>query len=543
MPERQTRRAVDYAAAAVIVGACTLLSGLTHWWASAETSIVMIYLAGVALTAARFGHGPALAAIVLSAGSYDYFFVPPMFAFAMVEPHYAITLSVMAAIGLLISELTRRLQRQLRASQLQERRSAQLYRMTRELGQASGLEELLGTACAELASAFDGEAVIFLREADGSIALKCGSSDVTRDPTTADAARWAFEQGRLAGRGADALPTAAALFAPMAGLGHTVGVLGVRPRQEDRFLDAEERRMLETSANLIAMSLERDQSLLETQRAHTEVETEKLRNTLLTSISHDLRTPLATIEFKTTGLLDESVEQSPAERRDVLETIVDQTRQLGRQVDNMLDMGRFNSAGSPLACEWQLFEELLSVALRRLRRELAGHTVEIDIPAEFPMLWLTADLFGQVLVNLLENAVQYTPAGSCIEISARQRGERAEISIADDGPGLPPGSEETVFEKFVRGSTKVADGRRGLGLGLTICRSIVRAHDGEITARNRSQGGAEFVISLPCPRESPQITLDEASLKAGAVCTAKEPGHERSAGADSLHGRLFNSGQ
>ena len=285
---------------------------------------------------------------------------------------------------------------------------------------------------------------------------------------------------------------AEALFAPMAGVNRVIGVLGVRPVQADRFDDIEERRMLETCANLIALSLERDQSMVEAHEAQSQVESEQLRNSLLTSISHDLRTPLATIAVTTSGLLESSAGELLHEKREVLETIVDQTRQLSRQVDNLLDMGRLNSSEAPLDCQWQVLEELVGVALERLRRELAGHRVEINIPAGLPMVWATGDLVSQVLVNVLENAARYTPAGSRIEIAGRRRGDRAVVTIADNGPGLPPGSEEAVFEKFVRGPTKVADGRRGLGLGLAICRSIVRRMGGRLRRGIGRKAGRSF---------------------------------------------------
>ena len=295
----------------------------------------------------------------------------------------------------------------------------------------------------------------------------------------------------------------------MKGAKRLIGVLAVQPRQEGRFRDADELSMLEACANLVALSLERDQLMEESHAAQTQVETEQLRNSLLTSISHDLRTPLATIAVTTQGLIDEGGESRIAEKQEVLETIVDETRQLGRQVDNLLDWGRLNSTATPLAREWQVFDELVGVALFRLRRELATHEVRIDLPADLPLLWIAGDLMVQVLVNLLSNATRYTPVGSLIEISGRRAGDRLEVKVADNGPGLPAGSEEAIFQKFVRGADKVADGRRGLGLGLSICRSIVAAHDGTILARNGPTGGAEFVISLPCSTDGAAISLEE----------------------------------
>jgi two-component system sensor histidine kinase KdpD len=492
-------RVAGYAAATLVVAGCTLANWIIHGWQLREANIVMIYLAGVALAAARFGHGPSLAAVGLSAVSYNYFFVPPVFGFAKVEPQYLITLGVMVAIGLVISELTSRLREQLRESQRQERRNALLYRMTREFGGVTHAGQLLQTAGTAAAEAFDGAVVLYLRDDAGNLVLRVGEgTPLSADGDVDAAAKQAAAAGRLVGQGTPDRPTAPATLAPMTGVTGLIGVLGVRPRDVERFLDEEERQMLQACANLIAISLERERSIAQAHKAQLKVESEQLRNTLLTAISHDLRSPLATIAVTTSGLLEGPSGQTVAERREVLETIVDETRQLTRQIDNLLDMGRLSSGAAAVSGEWHVLEELVGVALARLRREVAEHTVEIDIPAAFPLVWAAGDLLVQVLVNLLENAARYTPPGSRIEIRARRRSLRVEVVIADNGPGLTPGTEASVFGKFVRGPTKVADGRRGLGLGLAICRSIVNAHGGEIVARNRTGGGAEFVMMLRC---------------------------------------------
>jgi two-component system sensor histidine kinase KdpD len=507
------RSATNYLAAAAVVAACTALSGLIHTWHLREANILMIYLAGVALTAARFGHGAALAAIGLSAVSYNYFFVPPIFAFAKVEPQYVITLGVMVAIGLLISELTSRLRAQLHESRLQERRNELLYRMTREFGSAADAGQLWSAAGEVAADAFDGEVALYLRDGDGHLVLRVGEETaLTGGVEFESAAKRAATSQQLTGRGTGELPELAATLAPMLGPSGLVGVLAVRPRNPERFLDEEERQMLQACAKLVALSLERERSSAQAHRAQAQVETEQLRNSLLTSISHDLRTPLATIAVTTSALLEEAADQTPAQRREVLQTIVEETRQLGRQIDNMLDMGRLNAGGAVMAGEWHVLEELVGVALARLRRELAGHQVAIELPGDLPLVWATGDLLVQVLVNLLENAARYTPAGSRIEIRARRRSLRMEVTIADNGPGLPPGSEASVFGKFVRGPTTVADGRRGMGLGLAICRHIVLAHEGDIVARNRPEGGAEFVMMLRCEeRMAPAGSKSDAS--------------------------------
>lgn len=505
---RRRHWVLDYLAATAIVSACTLLGGVSHWWELTEANVVMIFMAGVALTAAKFGHGPALAAIALSVASYSFFFVPPVFAFAVIDSQYVITLAVMTAIGWLISELTSRLRAELQATRSQERRTALLYSMTRELGQLSGATQLVNAAGSIVADAFDGEAVVLLLDASSKLQLAYGTGNSWGETQTLLSLA-----GAVAGDGVGGVRPESEdqpeTFVAMRGVVRTIGVLGVRPREPGRFLDAEERRLLETCANLIALSLERDQSMAEAHQAHMQVETERMRNSLVTSISHDLRSPLATISVTTQGLLDEADDRRLADVRDVLETIVDETRQLGRQTDNLLDMGRLNSGALALDCQWQVLEELVGVALMRLRRELAGHDVQISIPENFPLLWVAGDLIVQVLSNLLSNAVRCTPPGSRIEIQGVQEQDCRKIVVADDGPGIPAGREEAIFEKFVRGAGNVADGRRGMGLGLAICRGMVAAHGGTIRARNRPSGGAEFVISLPCSVGDSAIRLEE----------------------------------
>jgi two-component system, OmpR family, sensor histidine kinase KdpD len=294
----------------------------------------------------------------------------------------------------------------------------------------------------------------------------------------------------------------------MIGSQRLTGVLGVRPRDSRRLFDVEERRMLETCASLIALAIERDHSRLEVQQAQLRVQAEQFRNALLSSVSHDLRTPLAMIAVTASSLLDHSTDPASAVSRELLQNMVDESHRLSRQVDNLLEMARLNTGTLELHCEWQVLEELVGVVLGRLRVELQRRQVQVNIPNDFPLLWVAAELIEQVLVNLLENAVRYTPAGTRIEITASRQGDTAEIRVADNGPGLPPGSEIKVFDQFYRGGRIVADGQRGMGLGLPICQGIVQAHRGHIRATNRPGGGAEFIISLPCPQQSPQVNLN-----------------------------------
>jgi two-component system, OmpR family, sensor histidine kinase KdpD len=505
-----TRSLRRYTAAVAVVAVCALLGWASRALGLATANIAMIFFAGVVLVAVRGGRGPSVLAAVLGVLVFDYFFVEPLFRFAPSDAQYVVDFAVMLGTGLLISELTARLEAQLRAAQQQERRTARLYELTRRLNDLAGSDHLIADAAGQLGETFDGEVVVYLRDSAGLISLRSGDQITqARLPINLTAAEWAFENVRPAGPGTETYPGATALLVPMTGAGQTIGVLGVRFHDDARFLDDNERRMFGTCANLLALSIERDESRSVAQQAQVQVETERLRSALLSSVSHDLRTPLATIAVTASSLLDEGGDQSWQTKREIIETVVDESHRLGHQVDNLLDMARLDAGGLALICDGQVVEELVGVSLGRMRHELKGRRVVARIPADLPLVWVASELIEQVLVNLLENALRYTPPESPIEITAEQRGERVEVRLTDHGPGLPSGRESQIFEKFVRGRSVVADGQRGVGLGLAICRSIVRAHGGEITATNRPEGGAEFLITLPCAARNSADNLAE----------------------------------
>jgi two-component system sensor histidine kinase KdpD len=526
-----------YIATALVVALCGLIGWLIHTLnraaqpiapgddhASAEANIVMVFLAGVAFVATRFGRGPAIAASIAGVLTFDFFFVPPYLSFAVSDTQYILTFGIMLVIGLLISTLAVRLREQLLASQTQFFRTAALYRLTKQLSEVTGTEFLVQTAGQKLAELFAGEVVLYLREGHEPVSLRYGEpTSVARTPINAIVAQWVADHDRMAGIGTDTLPNATALFVPLTGSQRTVGALGVRPNVPEQMNDPEQGRLLETCASLIALAIERDQSVLEAHQAQMQVQSEQLRNSLLNSVSHDLRTPLAAIVGAGSTLLNNSPNQDMETHRDLLQSIVDESQRLSRLVDNLLDMTRLEAGAVAPNKQWHVLEELIGSARRRLQKELAGRPFQVTLPDGFPLLYVDGVLVEQVLVNLLENAARYTPPGTKIEIDAKVHGQRAEIRVADAGPGLPPGTEQKVFEKFFRGQLAGADSRRGVGLGLSICRGIVRAHGGEITARNRPTGGAEFIISLPCEKTAPPVpeqgsgTRSQESAEASAA--------------------------
>ncbi len=519
-PLPAARPSREYALAAGFVGASAALGWAADAVGLSEANIVMLVLAGVALAATRVSRGPAIASAVLAVVVFDFCFVPPHFTFAVSDTEYLITFAVMLGIGLLISGLSTRQRAQLLASQQQERRTGQLFRMTRQLSELSGTEFLVRTAGRQLEDIFGGEAVLFVREQDGTLALRYGEqSSIAAEPINRDVAVWVAGNNKTAGAGADTLPNATATFVPLVGSQRTVGAVGVRPRETARLLDPEQQRLLETCASLIALSLERDESVLEAHQSQLQIETEQMRTSLLSSVSHDLRTPLAGIAGAASSLATSFDALDPATRRGLLDTITDESERLSRIVENLLQMTRLSSGRLSVDRQWQPVDEVIGSALHRLERHLEGRDVSVRLADDLPLGSFDDVLVELVLVNLLDNALKYSPAGSPIEIKAEEAPGAVAIEVNDRGRGFLPGDEQQVFEIFYRGAAARPD-RRGTGLGLAICKAIVRAHGGVISARTRPSGGASIRFTLPYEGEPPNVDVADDAAGTGTQGSA-----------------------
>ncbi|MFL5330779.1 MAG: DUF4118 domain-containing protein [Gemmataceae bacterium] len=505
----------NYAKAAMVAAICCGLGWVSSLNKLSEANIVMVFLLGIAWVAARYGRGPSIAAAVASVLAFDFLFVPPTFQFSVSDAQYLITFAVMLVIGLIVSTLTARIKDQLESARQLERRTAALFRLTKQLTEVAGPEFLIHTAGQQLQEIFDAEVVVLVREMKGPLELRFGKDTaIAAMPVNFTVGEWVADHDQMAGLGTNTLPNATAVFVPLVGSQRTIGSVGVRSRDTDRFADPDQVRLLETCASLIALSLERDQSVIEAGDAKIRIQAEEMRNALLSSVSHDLRTPLSVIAAASSSLLDAAQDRDDQER-ELLRTIAGESHHLARLVDNLLDMTRLESGAAAPNKQWHVLEEVVGSAIARLRRELERHRIEVSIPANLSLVSLDDVLFEQLFVNLLENAARYTPAGSEINISAKQRGDILEILVTDNGPGLPVGGESRVLEKFYRAPSAAADSRRGVGLGLAICQAIVQAHGGKITARNRAGGGAEFVITLRMEPSPPQVPLDDPALEVG----------------------------
>ncbi|HLQ44558.1 MAG TPA: ATP-binding protein, partial [Planctomycetaceae bacterium] len=321
-------------------------------------------------------------------------------------------------------------------------------------------------------------------------------TSVAGQPINVQAACWVATHNQVAGAGTDTLPNATALFVPLIGTRQTIGAVGIKPDDPQRLLDPDQRRLLETCASLIALAIERDLSLLEVQESQLSVQTEQMRSSLLSSVSHDLRTPLAGIAGAA-SLLAEQREHLPTEKQHELAvSIVDEADRLNRLVGNLLDLTRLQAGAIPLQRELQPIDDVIGVVLRRLERQLRDHPVQTNVPIDLPPVPIDEILIQQVLINLLDNAAKFAPAGSPIELSVKSVESALVVEVADHGPGIPLGQEERLFEKFVQADQH---NRSGSGLGLAICKGVVELHGGRIEAVNRSdaESGAVFRFTLP----------------------------------------------
>ncbi len=472
-----------------------------------ETTVVMAFLAAVALVAARHGRGPSIVASMIAVLTFDFCFVPPRYTFAVADTKYVITFSVMLAIGLLVSTLTTRLQAQVESSRVRELRMSALYELGKQLSSLSGGMFLASAAGRKIAELCGGEVAIYLAGPQSVPQIAFGQkTTIAVHPVSASTARWVIDHDQIAGAKTDTLPNAVALFVPLTASQQTVGALAVRTDPIDRLLEPDQKRLLEACAGQLALALERDRMSITASEAIVQAQTEQVRSALLSSVSHDLRTPLAVIAGASSSLLQVGSFDEPT-RRQLLETIAEEANRLTRLLENILQMSKLELGGSTAQKQWNILEEIVGSALGRTRRDLQAHHVEVRIPPDLPLVHVDGLLLEQLLVNLLENAGRYTSPGTTIRISAFPEGKWLMVSVTDTGPGLPPGTEERVFDKFYRGSSS-ADSGRGSGLGLAICRAVAKVHGGTIRASNRPGGGVEFLLRLPLPENPPHVDLE-----------------------------------
>jgi len=505
IPKRSSRWSnylLALAVVAVATGVSTLMSGRFE-----RTNVVMVYLLGTVLVAARFGRGPSVLAAILSVCLFDFLFVPPQYSFGVSDTQYVITFAVMLTAALLISHLAALGKRQASVARQRERRAAELYALSRELARRRTIDELAKFLVRHVLSSIDGEAAVLLPDAEGKIqdpehftdrGSPRAASSAVRYPVPGNdlgIAQWAYDHRKKAGLHTDTLASATAMFLPLNALKRCIGVLGLRPTDPRQLQIPEQLGLVEALINQAAVAMERVQLAEAAQEADVQVASEKLRNVLLSAISHDFRTPLATIIGSASTLRDSDAALGAERRRALLDTLLHEAERMNRLVGNLLDLSRLSEGRIELRRDWVAIDELIGAVLARLHGVLDGHPVTLALPPDPPLVPGDEVMLEQVLSNLLENAARHTPKGTAIEISARAGSDALEVGVRDHGPGFATGEETRLFEKFHQARPESA--QSGFGLGLAICKAIVEAHGGTISARNAPGGGAEFRFTLP----------------------------------------------
>ncbi len=507
---RRTSRMSGYTYASLGVLIATAVAWLMFPYFAAA-NLIMMYLIAIIVIAIRCGRGPSVLASVLSVATFDFFFVPPYFTFAVSDAQYLLTFAVMLVVALVISNLAVRIRQQAELARSSERRTAVLYAMSRDLATHRGTGMLAQLAAKHLRDVFDAQVAIFLADAEKRVQLQRGELlFFDLDPKESGVAQWVYDHGERAGLGTDTLPGASALYLPLVGSMGPIGVVGVRPKETGLLLDPEQLHLLGSLVNQVALAIERTRLSDEAQQAHVRVETERMRNAILSSVSHDLRTPLATITGAATSLLNEHGPIDPAARLELSRSIYREADRLDRLLKNLLDMMRLEAGAVQLIKEWHPLDEVVGAALSRLEGRLRDHIVRPSFPADLPLVQVDGVLLEQVVVNLVENAVKYAPVGSAIELSATASEKEVIVEVADRGPGVPTGEQGRIFEKFYR-AQPAREG--GVGLGLTICRGIIQAHGGRIWVENRTGGGAAFRFSVPLPAQQPSVETGQMEAK------------------------------
>jgi len=505
---------VAYILATLGVAAATGIGFVINIWLSLP-NISVGFLIAVMLIAMKLGRGPAIFASVASFLSFNFCFAEPRFSLAFDDPQFILTIFFFLVAAIIVSNLASRVQAQVDTAKLSSRRTSNLYEFSRKIAAAATRDDVLWAVVHHVAATIHGKSLV-MQPADGRLSIAAGypPEDQIGDKDAA-AADWTWANGRPAGRGSTTLPTADWLFLPLRTARGPVGVLGIQMEGQD-FLGPEDSRLLETLADQAAVALERTSLVADVEAARVSAETERLRSALLSSLSHDLRTPLVSILGAATSLIKYDENLSSSDRGELAHTIQDEAERLNRFVQNLLDMTRLGSGSMKPNADWADLNDIIRAAAKRAEKLLQRRQVRIDIDPSIPLLHVDSVLVQQVFFNLLDNACKYSPAGSTVTIWARAKEDQVLIEVCDQGAGIPEADREKVFDMFYR--VQAADKQTaGTGLGLAICRGIIDAHGGTINAEPGLNGaGTCVVITLP-KQEPPAIEAGELKAQENHV--------------------------
>lgn len=475
--------AYHYALSAIIIFACTLAALLFRHLID-PVNLVMIYLVGVVFVGARYGRGPSVMASFLAVGAFNFFFVEPYYSFGIYNEKYYITFAFMLIASFIVSSVAAKLRLQ---SENVSRQNAQLQSLYEAASAFASYREhslIAETAIHQIESVLPAKVSIWLPDTQGSLQSLLLSQDT---PNEMEAAIWSYTHAEACGKSTQTLPASSGYYVPLMAQDKAVGVIGLALKQPEVH-----QPLITAYASLIASAIARADAAEMAEQQTMEAEREKLRNTLLSAVGHDLRTPLASITGAASTLCAQS--QLSPQTADLAQSIHGEASRLNRLVHNLLDVSRMESGALSLNRQPYFVNELIGSALQRCKESTGKHNIFLQVEKDLPLLNLDGVLIEQVLINLLENAVRYTPENGKLTVSAIQTPYAVEVSVSDSGIGIPAGSETSIFERYKRLSEKKTE---GMGLGLAICKGVIEAHGGHIWVRNRSEGGAIFTFTLP----------------------------------------------
>lgn len=504
-PLRLNRRAAGhdwkgYGLALIVTVAATAVSALMVS-AFAPANLVMVYILGIAYVASKSSSRAAVLASLLGVLAFDVFFVPPQGTLAVTDIQYLFTFIVMLVVGLLISTLTARLREQSVAASERERRTSALYGLSKKLSSTRSRTEIGLFATQQIKSMFSVDVAVLIRSTEGKDLFEAPGSEsgFERDPKELAVAHWVVENGKRAGKGTDTLPGSVGLYLPLNAEQGCVGALAILGGDTDTD-DLGSLHLLETVANQLAIAIERTNLAKASHAASLNAERERLRSTLLSSVSHDLRTPLSVI----TGNAEQLADSLDPSVREAGKAIFEESQRLERLVRNLLDMTKLESGHLELNATWESVEELLGSAIGRVEQQLADNVLEIEIPENLPLFKVDGALVEQAFVNTLENAAKHTPKGTAIKVLASVDGAEVIVRFENDGPAIPEANLQTLFEKFSRADSS----EPGTGLGLAICRAIMDAHGGSVSVENLTPAGVRFSLRFPLTVKVPEVPRD-----------------------------------
>lgn len=470
-------------------------------------NIALGFLLPVMVSGILWGRYTALLGAFLAAISFDFLFIPPVHHFTVADVRYLFSFIMFHAVAYVTGSLAGRLRHHAHEARKREIRISALYSLSKNIAGTEGLETMLEMAAQRIAESANGDVVLLLAEDSGELSMKAlaspqGEGKNFISPSELGVATWVYHHGKIAGRGTDTLNGVKGLYMPLVSDNQVIGVIAVRLYSNDKVVDPEKRHLIEAFANLIALAIKRINLAQESQQTYLLRESERLWMAMFNSLSHDLRTPLSSIIGAVTSLLEEGELFDHFSRVELLRTIEEEALRMNRLVGNLFDMARWQKGKVELKKEWCDIVEIIGIALNDIRRSLDNRPVNTDIEPELPLIQFDMALMEQVLVNLLDNAIKYSPTGSEIVIRVFRQKDELFTAVQDQGEGIPKPELNSIFDQFYRGKTTQTI--KGTGLGLTICKAIIDAHGGRIWAESEAGSGTTIIFTLPISVEIPK---------------------------------------